>query len=365
MTRAQELCLACPKMCSYACPVSDATAREALTPWGKVSLAALSGRSPDAAAALAFAGCTGCHRCAVSCAHDNDVPSILYAARAASVRAGVAPAAWTDLPARFAARGHGESEDLAAVHATLRTGHGDALLFAGCDALSQGGVEARDALFVAKELGAPLGLVPEGALCCGQKLVEGGHPELHAAHLGRVRALLVKPRKPVHLVFLQPGCARSVLAGWGLPEGSRVEHITSYLAAALAALPERLRPPPLDESLVWHDPCELARGLRELTAPRALLAAAVKDFREPLRSGIDTSCCGAGGLLQRTLPEVAEKLAAERRAELGAAAATSAAATSAAATSASVTSSPGCAAALGAAEVVSVLARWLSQGTRP
>ena len=348
LRRAQELCLACPKMCSFACPVSDATSREALTPWGKVSLAALSGRSPDASAALAFAGCTGCHRCAVYCAHDNDVPSILYAARAAAVRAGAAPAAWTDLPARFAARGHGETADLAAVHGTLRTGHGDALLFPGCDALLQGGEEARDALFVAKELGAPLGLVPEGALCCGQKLVEGGHPELHAAHLGRVRALLVRPRKPVHLVFLQPGCARAVLESFGLPEGSRVEHITSYLARALAALPERSRPPPLEESFVWHDPCELARGLRELTAPRALLAAAVKDFREPRRTGVDTSCCGAGGLLQRTMPEVAAKLAAERRAELGAPAA--------------ATSSPACAAALGAAEVVSVLARWLLQG---
>jgi Fe-S oxidoreductase len=348
LRRAQELCEFCPKLCRFSCPVSEAEGREALTPWGKVSLAALSGRAPDASAALAFAGCTGCHRCAVYCAHDNDVPGILYAARATAVRAGVAPRAWTELPARFAAQGHGETADLAAVHATLRTGHGDALLFPGCDALAQGAQEARDALFVAKELGAPLGLVPAGALCCGQKLIEGGHPELHAAHAGRVRASLVKGRKPVHLVFLQPGCARSAQERFGLPEGSRVEHVTSYLARALAALPERSRPPPLDESFVWHDPCELARGLRELTAPRALLAAAVKEFREPPRSGVDTSCCGAGGLLPRTLPAVAAKLADERRSELGTPA---------------VTSSPGCAAALGAAEVVSLLARWLAKNT--
>src|SRR5205823_244399 len=116
LRRAQELCEFCPKMCRFACPVSEATGREALTPWGKVSLAVLVGREPDAAAALAFAGCTGCHRCAVYCAHDNDVPSILYAARATAVRAGVAPQAWTELPARFSARGHGETTDLAAVH---------------------------------------------------------------------------------------------------------------------------------------------------------------------------------------------------------------------------------------------------------
>ena len=347
--RAQELCEFCPKMCRFSCPVAESPGREALTPWGKVSLAALTGREPDASAALAFAGCTGCERCAVYCAHDNDVPSILYAARATAVRAGVAPQAWTELPARFSARGHGETADLAAIHATLRPGHGDALLFPGCDALAQGGQEARDALFAAKALGAPLGLVPPGALCCGLKLAEGGHPELYAAHRERVRNLLLRgaPRKTVHLVFLQPGCARSVQERWQLPEGSTAEHVTSYLARALAALPDRSRPPPLDETVVWHDPCELARGLRELTAPRALLSAAVKDFREPPRSGVDTSCCGAAGLLPRTLPEVAAQLAAERREELGGPAATS---------------NPACAAALGAAEVVSILARWLAQG---
>lgn len=345
LRRARELCEFCPKMCRFACPVSEATGREALTPWGKVSLAALAGSAPDASAALAFAGCTACHRCAVYCAHDNDVPAILYAARATAVRAGVAPQAWTDLPAPFAAQGHGETQDLAAVFATLRTGYGDALLFPGCDALARGGEEARDALRVAKALGAPLGLVPPGALCCGLKLRQGGHPELHDAHVARLHSALLAGGRPVHLVFLQPGCARSMQDS--LPESSRAEHITSYLARALAALPERLRPPPLPESVVWHDPCELARDLCELTAPRALLAAAVRDVREPPRSGVDTSCCGAGGLLPQTLPEVASKLAAERRAELG---------------EPCVTSSPGCAAALGATEVVSILARWLAQG---
>jgi Fe-S oxidoreductase len=349
LRRSQELCVFCPKMCRFSCPVSEATGREALTPWGKVSLAALVGKAPDASAALAFAGCTGCHRCAVYCAHDNDVPRVLYAARATAVRAGVAPQAWTELPPRFSLQGHGETADLAAAHRALPAASGEALLFPGCDALAQGGREARDALFVAKALGAPLGLVPEGALCCGLKLVEAGHPELHDAHAARVRSALLRPapRKPVQLVFLQPGCARSVLEGWALPEGSRVEHITSYLARALAALPERSRPPPLDESFVFHDPCQLARGLRELTAPRALLAAAVRDLREPPRSGVDTSCCGAGGLLPRTLPQDAARIAEERRAELGPGA---------------LTSSPACAAALGAGEVVSVLARWLAQG---
>ena len=103
------------------------------------------------------------------------------------------------------------------------------------------------------------------------------------------------------------------------------------------------------ETFAFHDPCALARELRETIAPRALLAAAVSDVREPARCGVDTSCCGASGLLPRTMPDIAQRIAEDRRAELGGPA---------------VTSSPACAAALGASEVVSVLARWLAQGTR-
>src|SRR5207237_341453 len=194
------------------------------------------------------------------------------------------------------------------------------MLFAGCDALAQGGGLARAALAVARELGAPLGLAPETALCCGLKLVEAGHPDDFTAHATAVRASLGPG--PVNLVFLTPGCARAVREKWPpLPAGSRVEHITTYLARALATGGIAAERPPLPISVVWHDPCELSRGLAEVTAPRALLAAAVEEVREPIRTGVDTSCCGAAGLLPRSLPEVAASMAALRRAELDACAA--------------------------------------------
>jgi Fe-S oxidoreductase len=114
-------------------------------------------------------------------------------------------------------------------------------------------------------------------------------------------------------------------------------------------MPDSERPPPLPETVAFHDPSALARELRETIAPRALLAAAVAELREPPRCGVDTSCCGASGLLPQTLPDIARRIAEDRRAELAGPA---------------VTASPACAAALGATEVVSVLARWLAQGTR-
>ncbi len=413
LRRATELCEFCPKMCRFACPVSEVTAREALTPWGKVSLAALAGRAPDPSAALAFAGCTGCLRCQTYCAHANDVPAVLYAARATAVRAGTAPEPWAALARQMTTAGHGEAVDLLEVHrriaaeqggGTARHSHPTSTstpaptptptstsaptppsrstpttalrplravagaaaawlrsapepaplrpaLFAGCDALAAGGLVVREALAVARALDAPLALAPETALCCGLKLAEAGHPELFAAHAARVRAALLGPGRrpgPIHLVFLSPGCARAARERWpALPAGSQVEHVTTYLSRALSAHPVARDRPPLPGAATYHDPCELARGLSELTAPRALLAAAVEELREPVRCGTDASCCGAAGLLPRTLPGVAAAIASDRARELAECGAPA------------VTASPACAAALGAEDVVSVLARWL------
>jgi len=361
--RAAELCEFCPKMCRFSCPVSEATSREALSPWGKVSLAALSGSAPERPAADAFAGCTGCLRCQLYCAHANDVPRVLYAARASSVRTGTAPPAFEEVARRFRVKGHAEEADLLAVHRAIAAREtapemlpaGDtprALLFAGCEALAQGGDLVGAALAVARELGAPLEIVPETALCCGLALIEAGHPEDFAAHAARMRET-VGPG-PVSLVFLSPGCARAVRERWpSLPAGSAVEHITTWLARAMATRPELAERPPLPIAVAWHDPCELARGLAETTAPRALLAAAVEEVREPVRSGSDTSCCGAAGLLPRSLPEVAAAIASLRRAEIDACGATP------------VTASPACARALEATDLVVLLADWLGLSRSP
>ena len=81
------------------------------------------------------------------------MPRVLYAARASSVRAGTALAAWTRTAERFRSAGHAEEVDLLAVHRDVSAGEtatsSRTMLFAGCDALAQGGDLARAALAVA------------------------------------------------------------------------------------------------------------------------------------------------------------------------------------------------------------------------
>ncbi len=358
LRRAAELCEFCPRMCRFACPVSEAAAREAYTPWGKVSLASLTAalsRAPDASAAQAFHACTGCLRCQHYCAHGNDVPSLLFAARAVSVRAGVGPRALGDFVRQFP-----DAAAKAALRALAAEAAGGekavAFLVPGEAALKDGGQVVRDALFAARALGAPLALASEDALSSGLPLLEAGHPDEFAAHALKTRAAFLGAGEPraVHLVFLEASCARTVRDRWplhgaALPAGSTAEHITAFLARALAGKPELAARPKLAGPVAFHDPCELARGLGETGAPRALLAAAVEGgAREAVRCGQDASCCGAGGLVPRVFPELAARIAAERREELSAAA------------PAAVTASPSCGAALGVPDVVSLVARWLA-----
>ncbi|MCS7065459.1 MAG: (Fe-S)-binding protein, partial [Fimbriimonadales bacterium] len=55
------------------------------------------------------------------------------------------------------------------------------------------------------------------------------------------------------------------------------------------------RPAPTDETVVFHDPCYLARVNRIDDAPRAALSASGLALTEPGRHRERTFCCGAGG----------------------------------------------------------------------
>ena len=86
LAAATELCTFCPRLCSHACPVSLASAREALTPQAKMASLALLQKAPDEATAAELApplyGCTGCGACTTACLHHVEPGSVLMRGRA-------------------------------------------------------------------------------------------------------------------------------------------------------------------------------------------------------------------------------------------------------------------------------------------
>ncbi|WP_394835070.1 (Fe-S)-binding protein [Pendulispora rubella] len=307
---ALENCVFCPKLCRSACPVSNAEPRETLTPWGKMSMAyfAAHGDVPREASYAAPAwACTGCYGCRESCDHRNDVTSGLHAARAAWSAYRIAPEGAVRTVARF------EEHEARTRAAAARLGNGRhgarTGLLVGCTYLHKAGDEARDALEVARGLaGEDVGVV-DG--CCGMPLLMAGD----APGFARVAAEMgERLRRFERVTVVDAGCGAALRMHY--PEiGVRVEPKVALLVewAAREATRFATLGKPATESVRWHDPCKLGRGLGIYEAPRTVLTRILGEAPAEFDTRRErATCAGAGGLLPVTMPEPARIIAKTR-----------------------------------------------------
>jgi Fe-S oxidoreductase len=80
---------------------------------------------------------------------------------------------------------------------------------------------------------------------------------------------------------------------YGKPLPFRALHVSEFLAAGVAS--GKLRLKKLDQSLTFHDPCQVSRRGGATQAPRQVLRALGVDLREPASGGDLNWCCGGGG----------------------------------------------------------------------
>jgi len=65
--------------------------------------------------------------------------------------------------------------------------------------------------------------------------------------------------------------------------------------------------------ITYHDPCDLGRACKILEEPRNILRSIPGiDYVEMKRNRLDARCCGGGGGMQASNPDLAVKMAAER-----------------------------------------------------
>jgi Fe-S oxidoreductase len=188
-------------------------------------------------------------------------------------------------------------------------------LLVGCGYVRGAPDQARDAVVAAAAIaGGPVAVV-EG--CCGLPLRLAGDADGFRAHAHAVARLLESGRRE-RLLVADAGCALALRrrypdAGVGLPHGMRVEVLVE---AAARRLSDESVPSggDRDERIVlWHDPCQLGRGLGIYEAPRAVLARVLGRAPGELSSSReDAVCSGAGGLLPSTMPAVARSIARAR-----------------------------------------------------
>ena len=295
--RALEICVFCPKLCRYACPVAEAEARETVTPWGIMTrLDDVSrGAAPfDEQMGELLAHCTGCDRCTQMCKHDNPVAEVIRAGRAVAARLGVLPPAllaWAETPAP-------EPKALTAYPIERPT-----LILAGYT--DPAVVEASISLLEAA--GYTVGRPRDGITTSGVRWLHAGRPEAFQAQL----ALLAGATEGAEtLVCLDADDA------WALRTYGHLNFDVVHLAEALDGRLSGLKPV-YSGDVLYLDDSRLGRGLGVVDAPRALLAQIVDGtIREALMSGVEGGCCGAGAGYAACVPEGAKRVAIEALADV-------------------------------------------------
>ena len=309
---ALEKCVFCPKLCRSACPVSNAEPRETITPWGKMSAAwmAANGDVPlqPAHAEPAWA-CTGCSHCRVACDHRNPVADVLYDARAALAREGLAPPGARRVIDRFAV--HEAACDEAcrtlANHPRVRPDADDALLV-GCTYARHLPEEALRAVDATTALtGGPVALVRH---CCGLPLLLAGDRKGFARQVERFARAV---DRAAGLFVVDAGCASTLRKHHRGASGEVAARARLLVELAAERLSDLATVGAGGAPVRWHDPCQLGRVLGVYDAPRAVLGRVLGRPPDELTDNRDhTICAGAGGLVPSTMPEVARTIATAR-----------------------------------------------------
>lgn len=149
--------------------------------------------------------------------------------------------------------------------------------------------------------------------CCGLPVLNAGFLE-DAAEMSNEFVEEVRSRKIKKIITSCSGCAVMLRTHLNRLTGSKikVEHITEVLGKE----DDRIRSVYGDvgegRSVLFHDPCDLARKLDIFEWPRIVLSALGFISQEFTNIGSSSSCCGGGGGFGRDYPDEASVNARNR-----------------------------------------------------
>jgi Fe-S oxidoreductase len=310
-----EYCTYCPKMCRHTCPVSEATGRETFIPQNKQQrLSQLRKGKQDYTVETTepLWACTGCRACVNACVHGVEVGPTLFAGRAEAAKRNVVPPELHRYGERFRSRDERLGSSARELFPKERFATEARVgLWPGCDAIDKGAADVLAQLEVFDRVGAGhVRLVDAQASCGGYPLLAAGLVEAFRWHAGRVAQELSRFGTVVMSCSACVHTLRELYPAEGVSLHAEILHVTEYLAQHVERVP-RAPAEPARETVWYHDPCYLARWQKVLEAPRRVLGR-VADVKEFAWSHGETECCGGGGVLPKTMPQVADAMARRR-----------------------------------------------------
>jgi len=328
-----RICVLCPNMCRYLCPVASVEKIETTSPRGKATLALGLGRGEIAFSegeAAALYHCATCKICREWCPSNVDLPEVTRELRERAAREGLAPPAVRNLAERLVRDRslHGPAAALAAEglsrYRQLVSPGAKVLYFAGCSTatLQPRVVAATLRLFEAAGVKVARLQTEE---CCGLPLDVLGFRE-EAAAFARGLAAAVEAGGYQTVVSGCPMCTQVMKERYpalGVTLGADVRHVAEYFAGlaeegALGGPAGKRDAGPPVGVVTYHDPCYLGRYQGVYDPPRRLLTGvAGLALVEMERHGELAACCGGAFTTDTVRPGTATSLASRRIEEAG------------------------------------------------
>jgi len=325
-----DACTQCGE-CLRHCPVQDVTGNPTISPPEKIRMFREFIRTTDGLKAKLFGPgesdrklledftkavyeCTTCGACGQNCTVGIFTQRLWPALRKEMVRRGLGPiGAQADLAKAIESSGNPydkpSTERYApwfpnSVHVSERANVG---YYAGCTGAYEAQPMVKGDVLVLHAIGEPFTMLsPEDEVCCGFPLfITGQHDELKGLVTRLVKGYKAKGVKV--LVCSCPCCVNIMSRDWPLFYGDslpfKIRHITQYVSEAVQNGKLHLNKD-LRESVIYHDPCYLSRGVGVIEEPRAILKSipgiTVLEFE---RHGINSRCCGSGGAARKVFHE--------------------------------------------------------------
>lgn len=309
--------------CRAVCPTYAGVGWESCSPRGRVHLTQLmlSGTPVSSEQMTRLFQCTVCSACTQVCPTRIDLRQFWLAARAEATRRNLAPPGLGLAQANVANTGNvygypnderaGWAEYMDDAPADLyQRETAEVLYFVGCSTAFSPRVQPIAESLVRLMSAAEVDFTILGGdeVCCGFPLQVAGMPDrfhdVVESNLAQVRA-----REASTIVFNCPACRLMWQEEYArhLP-GVRMLHATELLAELSAA--GRLPLNELNQTVTYHDPCDLARNGGVYEAPRQLLAAIpglkLIESHERRERGM---CCGGGGDMEMVDPALSQRVA--------------------------------------------------------
>ena len=313
------------------CPLFDATGEEQYSPRGKMYLLQIMDQiEDDKELAKDFRRllfeCTLCGRCEEKCASGVDLLKVWHEQRAKAIETAPEEFAYLD-PLKDALANVKNIYGLAMEDRAIywldeledeipgledriyeKGKTAEVMVFLGCLMSFRGSQipVVRSLIKTLEDLDVDYLIMGAEEFCCGHPLYLMGDDD-GAQQLREHNKGVIEAAKAKNVITCCPGCLIQLREHHNLDNVEALHH-TQFIDRLLETIPEYKQ----TEEFSYHDPCELHRILKIKTEPRSVINKMGIKFRE-----MDLSCCGGGGLLRMTDPNLSDKIIQLRAAREG------------------------------------------------